>query len=279
MRRKTWAEGLKANLARKPDGGDRDQVKAIWAGECDIALGNTYYMGEMLADPEQAEWAEFGAHRVSGLRRRRHAHEHLGRGDDQGGPEPRRRRCKLMEWLSSDEAQKIYAETNHEFPVKPGVALLGAGAELGRRSPPDTLSADRDRGPAAGGAEADGRNQLRRLNPCDPDRNGGLRPPVSLVPWTSLPPSAFLLTATEEIRHDDPAQDHHRHRPRPGRRRGHPAGAGQPRGCRGAGHHRRRRQRAAAADPEERADHLRTGRASRTCGSLPAATRRCSASW
>nr|MCU0825810.1 extracellular solute-binding protein [Tabrizicola sp.] len=38
----TWAEGLKANLARKPDGGDRDQVKAIAAGECDIAIGNTY---------------------------------------------------------------------------------------------------------------------------------------------------------------------------------------------------------------------------------------------
>jgi hypothetical protein len=48
---KAWAEGVQANLARKPAGGDRDQVKAIWAGECDIALGNTYYMGQMLADP------------------------------------------------------------------------------------------------------------------------------------------------------------------------------------------------------------------------------------
>ncbi|MFZ1346015.1 MAG: extracellular solute-binding protein, partial [Tabrizicola sp.] len=53
-----WAEGLKANLAKKPDGGDRDQVKAIAAGECDIALGNTYYMGQMLADPEQKAWAD-----------------------------------------------------------------------------------------------------------------------------------------------------------------------------------------------------------------------------
>ena len=52
-----WAEGVKANLAVKPQGGDRDQVRSIWAGECDISLGNTYYMGQMLKDPEQQEWA------------------------------------------------------------------------------------------------------------------------------------------------------------------------------------------------------------------------------
>ncbi|NAZ18109.1 iron ABC transporter substrate-binding protein, partial [Glutamicibacter soli] len=55
---KTWLEGLKANLAKKPEGGDRDQVKSIWAGECDISLGNTYYMGAMLKDDEQKQWAE-----------------------------------------------------------------------------------------------------------------------------------------------------------------------------------------------------------------------------
>ncbi|HSF92414.1 MAG TPA: extracellular solute-binding protein, partial [Paracoccaceae bacterium] len=47
-----WLAGIKSNLARKPQGNDRAQVKAIWAGECDIATGNTYYMGEMLADTE-----------------------------------------------------------------------------------------------------------------------------------------------------------------------------------------------------------------------------------
>src|SRR5690606_33788868 len=55
---RTWLDGLKANLAKKPQGGDRDQVKSIWAGECDIALGNSYYMGAMLADPEQKAWAD-----------------------------------------------------------------------------------------------------------------------------------------------------------------------------------------------------------------------------
>jgi iron(III) transport system substrate-binding protein len=117
----TWLTGLKANLAHKPTGGDRDQVKSIWAGECDIAIGNTYYMGQMLADPEQSEWAnavriEFpvfagaGTHmNISGIAMTRAAPN-------------RDAALKLMDWLTGDAAQKIYAETNHEFPVKPGVA-------------------------------------------------------------------------------------------------------------------------------------------------------------
>lgn len=115
-----WAEGVKANLARKPDGGDRDQVKAIAAGECDIAIGNTYYMGQMLADPEQVPAAESvnivfptfengGTHlNISGVAMTKSA--------------PNRENALVfMEWLSGDTAQKIYAETNHEYPVKPGV--------------------------------------------------------------------------------------------------------------------------------------------------------------
>ncbi len=54
-----WVAGLKANLGRKPDGGDRPQAGAIFAGECDIALGNTYYVGLMRTnekDPKEKEW-------------------------------------------------------------------------------------------------------------------------------------------------------------------------------------------------------------------------------
>ena len=115
-----WAEGLKANLARKPDGGDRDQAKAIAAGECDIALGNTYYIGQMLASPEEKDAAEQvsivfptfeggGTHlNISGVAMTKSAPN-------------KENALKFMEWLTSDEAQKIYAETNYEFPVKPGV--------------------------------------------------------------------------------------------------------------------------------------------------------------
>lgn len=113
---KEWLTGLKANLARKPEGNDRAQVKAVWAGECDIALSNTYYMGAMLADPEQKAWAESvrivfptfengGTHlNVSGV------------GMTKSAPN-RDAALKLMEWLVGPTAQAIYAETNHEYPV------------------------------------------------------------------------------------------------------------------------------------------------------------------
>jgi iron(III) transport system substrate-binding protein len=115
-----WLTAVKANLARKPTGGDRDQVKSIWAGECDIALGNTYYIGQMLNDPEQVDYAnsvridfpvfsDGGTHmNVSGIAMTKAAPN-------------KESALKLMEWLTSDEAQKIYAGTNYEFPVKVGV--------------------------------------------------------------------------------------------------------------------------------------------------------------
>ena len=111
-----WAAGVKANLAVKPQGGDRDQVRSIWAGECDISLGNTYYMGQMLEDPEQAEWAnsvridfptfeDGGTHiNVSGIAM------------TQAAPN-KAEALQLMEFLVSPEAQAVYAEENHEYPV------------------------------------------------------------------------------------------------------------------------------------------------------------------
>ncbi len=117
---KTWLEGLKANLARKPQGGDRDQVKAIKDGVCDYALGNSYYYGVMLTDDKQREWAESayinfpnqndrGTHvNISAVALTKHA-----KNKDAA--------VQLMEFLSGDEAQHLYASANHEYPVKPGV--------------------------------------------------------------------------------------------------------------------------------------------------------------
>lgn len=111
-----WLEGVKANLAKKPEGNDRAQVKSIWAAECDISLGNTYYMGKMLQDEEQKEWANSvrilfpafendGTHvNVSGLAMTKAA--------------PNKEAAqKLIDFLVSDDAQKIYAEANFEYPV------------------------------------------------------------------------------------------------------------------------------------------------------------------
>lgn len=117
---KQWLEGLKANLARKPQGNDRDQVKAIKDGVCDLSLGNSYYLGKMLADPAQKAWADAvyinfpnqqnrGAHvNVSGMAMTKFAKN-------------KEAAVKLMEFLSGDEAQHLYADLNTEYPVKPGV--------------------------------------------------------------------------------------------------------------------------------------------------------------
>jgi len=117
---KQWLEGVKANLARKPQGNDRDQVRAIKEGLCDVSLGNSYYLGKMLQDKEQTTWAESvyinfpsqnaqGTHvNVSGMAMAKYAPN-------------RENALKLMEFLTGETAQHMYAEVNYEYPVKPGV--------------------------------------------------------------------------------------------------------------------------------------------------------------
>ncbi len=123
---KEWLEGVKENLARRPAGNDRLQIKGVFSGECDIALANTYYMGKMLTNkenPTQKEWADSvqiifprfdvddgGTHvNFSGqvlLRFAKHSDNAI----------------KLMEFLSSRAAQAIYARDNFEIAVHRQVA-------------------------------------------------------------------------------------------------------------------------------------------------------------
>ncbi|WP_436642727.1 Fe(3+) ABC transporter substrate-binding protein [Microbaculum sp. FT89] len=120
---KEWLANVRDNLAHKPTGNDRAQAKGIFAGECDIALGNTYYMGLMQTneqEPEQKDWAKAikilfpdaegdGTHvNISGVVLARNAPN-----KDEA--------IKLIEFLTSDEAQELYAEVNFEYPLKPGV--------------------------------------------------------------------------------------------------------------------------------------------------------------
>jgi iron(III) transport system substrate-binding protein len=97
-------------------------------------VGNTYYIGQMLADPEQKEAAEsvkilFPTFEGDGT----HLNE-SGVAMTKAAPN-RENALKFMEWLSGDEAQKIYAETNHEYPVKPGVAKSDLVASWGEFTP------------------------------------------------------------------------------------------------------------------------------------------------
>lgn len=117
---KTWLMKVKENLARKPQGNDRGQIKAIAAGQCDVSLGNSYYFGKMLTDPKQKPTADQvnilfpnqdgrGAHvNVSGMALTKYAPN-------------KEAAVKLMEYLTGDLAQGIYAQVNMEYPVKPGV--------------------------------------------------------------------------------------------------------------------------------------------------------------
>lgn len=134
----TWLKGLKDNLARKPQGGDRDQIKAIAEGVCDVSIGNSYYYGNMLRDENQRPAAEAvrlvfpnadgrGTHiNISGISLTKSAPN-------------RENAVKLMEFLSSPEAQSIYAEANTEYPANPNVELTGLVAEWGPIQP-DSLS-------------------------------------------------------------------------------------------------------------------------------------------
>jgi len=123
-----WLRGVKANLARKAAGGDRDVARDILGGICDIGLANAYYVGHMKnAQPgtDARKWGDAikvvrptfaneksgGTHvNISGAAVARHA-------PNQDNA------LKLLEYLVSDEAQSLYARANYEYPVKSGVKL------------------------------------------------------------------------------------------------------------------------------------------------------------
>ena len=130
-----WARALKSNLARRPQGNDRSQVRAIKEGECDVALGNSYYMGKMATNdkkPEQKAWAAavtiiFPNQPRAGRPGRdsldRGTHVNLSGAAVTKSAKNRDNAIRLLEFLSGDFAQRIYAEQNFEYPVKSGVPL------------------------------------------------------------------------------------------------------------------------------------------------------------
>ena len=132
-----WLKGLKANLAHKPAGGDREQARDIYSGKCDLAVGNTYYMALMATNeknPEQKRWGaaikplfpnanDRGSHvNISGMALAKHAPNKANA-------------LKLMDYLASDAAQKIYATANNEYPVNPAVEPSAIVRSWGKLKP------------------------------------------------------------------------------------------------------------------------------------------------
>lgn len=128
-----WAKGVKANLARKPQGNDRAQVKAIYQGECDVAIGNSYYMGKMATNqkkPEQKEWAK-SVRIIFPNQEDRGTHVNASGGAITKHAKNKDNAVKLLEFLSGDKAQAVYAEQNFEYPVKDGVKINDLVASWG----------------------------------------------------------------------------------------------------------------------------------------------------
>jgi iron(III) transport system substrate-binding protein len=128
-----WAKAVRANMARDPKGGDTDQLKAVAAGECDVAISNHYYYVRLArsAKAEERTVAEKvgivfpnqggrGAHvNVSGAGILKHAPH-------------REAAVRFLEYLASDDAQRYFADGNNEWPVVPGVRVNNPVlAELG----------------------------------------------------------------------------------------------------------------------------------------------------
>ena len=127
-----WLRGVKANLAQKPSGGDREQARDVAAGKCDIGIGNTYYWALMMNnDPAKKPWAEAtkvilptfadgGTHvNLSGVLLAKNAPNKANG-------------IKLIEWLAGEHAQQIYADINYEYPVRDGVRVNPTIAGYGK---------------------------------------------------------------------------------------------------------------------------------------------------
>ena len=142
-----WAAGVVANLARPPEGGDTDQIKAVAAGQCDLAVANTYYYVRLAAsdDPDDVavaakvgvifpNQATTGTHvNVSGAGVLAHAPH-------------RDAAIRFLEYLASDEAQRYFANGNNEYPVVAGLldnpALVGLGVFRADDLPVDRIGAN-----------------------------------------------------------------------------------------------------------------------------------------
>jgi iron(III) transport system substrate-binding protein len=130
-----WLRGLKANLAQKPSGGDREQARDVVAGKCDLGIGNTYYWALMLnKNPAQKPWADGtrvilptfeggGTHvNISGVVLAKHAPNKANA-------------IKFVEWMIGEKAQHMHADLNYEYPVRAGIPINKTIAGYGALTP------------------------------------------------------------------------------------------------------------------------------------------------
>ncbi len=129
---KTWAEGVVANMARDPQGGDTDQLRGVVSGECDLAVSNTYYFARAIrkdVDGVSAERDVIGW--VFPDQDGNGAHVNLSGGGVAANAPHKDNAIKFLEYLASDQAQQYFSAGNDEYPTVEGVAVSESVAELG----------------------------------------------------------------------------------------------------------------------------------------------------
>lgn len=135
---RNWAEGVVANMARDPQGGDTDQLRGLVSGECDIAVANSYYFARAIRtdvkgvseNRDQIGWL-FPSQNTEG------AHMNLSGGGVAMHAPNKDNAIKFLEYLASDSAQAYFSAGNDEYPAVPGVGLAPSIAALGHFKPDD----------------------------------------------------------------------------------------------------------------------------------------------
>ena len=165
--------GLKANLAQKPSGGDRETARDVAAGKCDLGIGNTYYWALMNdKEADKKAWADAtrvilptfqggGTHvNLSGVVLAKHAPNKANA-------------MKLIEWLVGEKAQHMHADLNYEYPVRAGIAVNPTIAGYGPLKP-DAMPLAEDRRAQEGGGQPGRQGRLRQLSTTDRRQVRGL---------------------------------------------------------------------------------------------------------
>ena len=128
-----WAKGVVGNMARKPQGGDRDQIAAVAAGEADIAISNTYYLAHLLTSKKPEDRA--AAEKVGVFfpnQKDRGAHVNISGGGVTAHAKNKENAIKFLEYLVSPQAQAYFAEGNYEYPVVEGAKVSPVIAAWGK---------------------------------------------------------------------------------------------------------------------------------------------------
>ncbi|HKL16410.1 MAG TPA: Fe(3+) ABC transporter substrate-binding protein [Balneolaceae bacterium] len=127
-----WASGLVENFAREPQGGDTDQIRAVAAGVCDVAVVNHYYLARLMASDEQED-QEVASQVAMHFPTEENGGTHVnisGAGIAANSPN-KENATRFLEYLVTEDAQQIYAVANNEFPIISGMELPPVLEEFG----------------------------------------------------------------------------------------------------------------------------------------------------